>query len=249
LATETAITTDLRGRTALVTGGSRGIGAAVVRALADAEIAVAINYRARADAADGLARSISEAGGRAVAIAADVAQADAVARLVERAQAELGPIDILVNNAGIAITRGIDDLSEDDFDRTIAVNLKSVFLCTRAVLPGMRARRWGRIVNISSGTARGAGAIGPHYNASKAGGEGMTRGYAARLVKEGITVNAVAPSLIETDMMKGQDNLVSRIPLGRFGTADEVAQAVMLLVQNPYMTGQTIAMSGGMAFN
>ena len=249
MATETAITTDLRGRTALVTGGSRGIGAAVVRALADAEIAVAINYRARADAADGLARSISEAGGRAVAIAADVAQADAVARLVERAQAELGPIDILVNNAGIAITRGIDDLSEDDFDRTIAVNLKSVFLCTQAVLPGMRARRWGRIVNISSGAARGAGSIGPHYNASKAGIEGMTRGYAARLVKEGITVNAVAPSLVETDMMKGQDDLVSRIPLGRFGTADEVAQAVMLLVQNPYMTGQTIAMSGGMAFN
>jgi len=243
------MTTDLRGRTALVTGGSRGIGAAVVRALADAGITVAINYRARADTAARLARSIDEAGGRAVAIAADVSQADAVARLVERAQAELGPIDILVNNAGIAITRGIDDLSEDDFDRTIAVNLKSVFLCTRAVLPGMRARRWGRIVNISSGAARGAGSIGPHYNASKAGVEGMTRGYAARLVKEGITVNAVAPSLIETDMMKGQDNLVSRIPLGRFGTADEVAQAVMLLVQNPYMTGQTIAMSGGMAFN
>ena len=243
------MTTDLRGRTALVTGGSRGIGAAVVRALADAGITVAINYRARADTAARLARSIDEAGGRAVAIAADVSQADAVARLVERAQAELGPIDILVNNAGIAITRGIDDLSEDDFDRTIAVNLKSVFLCTRAVLPDMRARRWGRIVNISSGAARGAGSIGPHYNASKAGIEGMTRGYAARLVKEGITVNAVAPSLIETDMMKGPDNRVSRIPLGRFGTADEVAQAVMLLVQNPYMTGQTIAMSGGMAFN
>ena len=97
------------------------------------------------------------------------------------------------------------------------VNLKSAFLCTQAVLPGMRAKKWGRIVNISSGAARGAGAIGPHYNASKAGMEGLTRGYAARLVKEGITVNAVAPSLIETDMMKGQPQLVSRIPLGRFG--------------------------------
>ena len=113
----------------------------------------------------------------------------------------------------------------------------------------MRTRKWGRIVNISSGAARGAGAIGPHYNASKAAMEGMTRGYAARLVKEGITVNAVAPSLIETDMMKGQSGLVSRIPIGRFGTAEEVAQAVLLLVNNPYMTGQTIAMSGGMAFN
>ena len=149
----------------------------------------------------------------------------------------------------IAITRGIDDLSEADFDKTIATNLKSVFLCTQAVLPMMRANKWGRIVNISSGAARGAGAIGPHYNASKAGVEGLTRGYAARLVKEGITVNAVAPSLIETDMMKGQEKLVSRIPLGRFGEADEVAKAVMTLVDNAYMTGQTIAMSGGMTFN
>jgi 3-oxoacyl-[acyl-carrier protein] reductase len=113
----------------------------------------------------------------------------------------------------------------------------------------MRTKKWGRIVNISSGAARGAGSIGPHYNASKAGVEGLTRGYAARLVKEGITVNAVAPSLIETDMMKGQDNLVSRIPLGRFGTAEEVAQAAIMLIGNPYMTGQTVALSGGMAFN
>ena len=152
-------------------------------------------------------------------------------------------------SAGGHELRHADDLTDDDFDRTIAVNLKSAFLCTQAVLPAMRARKWGRIVNISSGAARGAGAIGPHYNASKAGMEGLTRGYAARLVKEGVTVNAVAPSLIETDMMKGQQQLVSRIPLGRFGTAEEVAKAVMLLVDNPYMTGQTIAMSGGMAFN
>ena len=129
------------------------------------------------------------------------------------------------------------------------MNLKSVFLCTQAVLPAMRAKKWGRIVNISSGAARGGGAIGPHYNASKAGIEGMTRGYAARLVKDGITVNAVAPSLIETDMMKGQSQLVSRIPLGRFGTADEVATAVLMLIDNAYMTGQTVALSGGMAFN
>jgi 3-oxoacyl-[acyl-carrier protein] reductase len=113
----------------------------------------------------------------------------------------------------------------------------------------MRAKQWGRIINISSGAARGAGAIGPHYNASKAGVEGLTRGYAAQLVKEGITVNAVAPSLIETDMMKGQESLVSRIPLGRFGRADEVAKAVMMLMDNPYMTGQTVALSGGMSFN
>jgi 3-oxoacyl-[acyl-carrier protein] reductase len=239
----------LHGRVALVTGGSRGIGAAIVRSLAQSGAAVAVNYRERTSEANALVDAIGGTGGRAVAIAADVSQPDAVARMVQRAQSDLGPIDILINNAGIAIVRGLEDLSETDFDRTIAVNLKSVFLCTQAVLPMMRSKGLGRIVNISSGAARGAGAIGPHYNASKAGIEGLTRGYAARLVKEGITVNAVAPSLIETDMMEGQHNLVSRIPLGRFGKADEVAQAVMMLVDNPYMTGQTVAMSGGMAFN
>jgi 3-oxoacyl-[acyl-carrier protein] reductase len=239
----------LHGRIALVTGGSRGIGAAISKALAGSGAAVAINYRERADEAKRLVEGIARAGGRAAAISADVSQTPAVAKMVERVKSELGPIDILINNAGIAITRGIDDLSEADFDQTIAINLKSVFLCTQAVLPMMRAKRWGRIVNISSGAARGAGSIGPHYNASKAGVEGLTRGYAARLVKEGITVNAVAPSLIETDMMRGNQNLVSRIPIGRFGTAEEVAQAVMMLIENAYMTGQTIAMSGGMAFN
>jgi 3-oxoacyl-[acyl-carrier protein] reductase len=242
-------TNGLRGRVALVTGGSRGIGAAISRALAEAGASVAINYRERSEEAERLALRLREAGANVSAIAADVSKPDAVAAMVEAVKSEFGAIDILVNNAGIAIVRGVDDLSEMDFDQTIAVNLKSAFLCTQAVLPAMRARKWGRIVNISSGAARGAGSIGPHYNASKAGMEGLTRGYAARLVKEGITVNAVAPSLIETDMMKGQQNLVSRIPLGRFGTSDEVAKAVMLLIDNAYMTGQTIAMSGGMAFN
>lgn len=239
----------LKGRVALVTGGSRGIGAAVCRALAEAGAAVAINCREQIGQAEKLAGEIGKQGGRAIVAAADVSQREAVANMVERVAAGLGPVDILVNNAGIAITRGVDDLTEDDFDRTILVNLKSAFLCTQATLPSMRARKWGRIVNISSGAARGGGSIGPHYNASKAGMEGLTRGYAARLVKEGITVNAVAPSLIETDMMSGQPQLISRIPLGRFGTADEVAKAVMLLVDNAYMTGQTVALSGGMAFN
>ena len=240
---------SLRGRTALVTGGSRGIGAAVSLALAEAGAAVAVNYREQADQARKLVDELHKQGVQAITVQADVSRADAVARMVESVKSEFGTIDILVNNAGIAITRTVDDLTEADFDRTIAVNLKSVFLCTQAVLPLMRARKWGRIVNISSGAARGAGAIGPHYNASKAGMEGLTRGYAARLVKEGITVNAVAPSLIETDMMKGQDNLASRIPLGRLGRPEEVAIVAMMLIRNPYMTGQTVAMSGGMAFN
>ena len=239
---------DLNGRTALVTGASRGIGAAIAMALAEAGAAVAVNYRERADEADAVVAKIRESGGRATAIAADVSQTAAVAKMVDLAGSALGAIDILVNNAGLAIVRGIDDLTEGDFDQTIAVNLKSAFLCTQAVVPAMRAKKWGRIVNISSGAARGAGAIGVHYNASKAGMEGLTRGYAARLVKEGITVNAVAPSLIETDMMRGRSDLARNIPLGRLGQPNEVAQAVLMVLGNDYMTGQTIILNGGMAF-
>ena len=238
----------LRGHVALVTGGSRGIGAAIVKALGEAGCSVAVNYRERAAEAEALAKNIVTAGGRAIAIQADVSSSDAVREMVARASAALGPVDILVNNAGIALVRGVDDLTEADFDETIAVNLKSVFLCTQAVLPAMREKKWGRIVNISSGAARGGGAIGPHYNASKAGIEGMTRGYAARLVKDGITVNAVAPSLIETDMMKGRTDLARNIPLGRMGQPEEVAQAVAMVLGNEYMTGQTIILNGGMAF-
>ena len=239
---------DLNGHTALVTGASRGIGAAIAMALAEAGAAVAVNYRERADEADAVVAKIREFGGRATGIAADVSQAADVANMVDLAGSALGPIDVLVNNAGLAIVRSIDDLTESDFDLTIAVNLKSAFLCTQTVLPAMRAKQWGRIVNISSGAARGAGAIGVHYNASKAGMEGLTRGYAARLVKEGITVNAVAPSLIETDMMRGRSDLARNIPLGRLGQPSEVAQAVLMVLGNDYMTGQTIILNGGMAF-
>ena len=242
------ITPDLNGHTALVTGASRGIGAAIALALAKAGAAVAVNYRQHATEADAMVAKIKDIGGRATAIAADVLQAAAVAKMVDHVTSTLGPIDILVNNAGIAIVRGIDDLTESDFDATIGVNLKSAFLCTQAVVPAMRAKKWGRIVNISSGAARGGGAIGVHYNASKAGMEGLTRGYAARLVKEGITVNAVAPVLIETDMMRGRSDLAARIPLGRFGRPEEVAQAVLMVLGNDYMTGQTIMLNGGMAF-
>jgi len=239
---------DLNGHTALVTGASRGIGAAIAAALGEAGAAVAVNYRERADAADAVVAKIKAMGGRAIAVAADVSQAAAVAKMVDHVASALGPVDILINNAGMAIVRGIDDLTESDFDQTIANNLKSAFLCTQAVVPAMRARKWGRIVNIPSGAARGAGAIGVHYNASKAGMEGLTRGYAARLVKEGIMVNAVAPSLIETDMMRGRSDLARNIPLGRLGQPNEVAQAVLMVLGNDYMTGQTIVLNGGLAF-
>jgi 3-oxoacyl-[acyl-carrier protein] reductase len=239
---------DLSNRVALVTGGSRGIGAAIALALAEAGAAVAVNYRARVDGADAVAAKIKAMGGRAMTVAADVSQGTAVSAMVENVAKTLGPVDILVNNAGMAIVRGVDDLTEAEFDQTIAVNLKSAFLCTQAVLPAMRAGKWGRIVNITSGAARGAGGIGVHYNASKAGMEGLTRGYAARLVKEGITVNSVAPSLIETDMMRGRTDLARNIPLGRMGQPEEVAHAVIMVIGNKYMTGQTIVLNGGMTF-
>ena len=240
---------SLNNRVALVTGGSRGIGRAIAVSLAEAGASIAVNYRDKAAEARNVAETIRGAGGRAMAVGADVSQAAEVAAMMAAVERELGPVDVLINNAGIGLVRTVDDLTEDDFDRTIAVNLKSVFLCTQAVVPGMRARKWGRIVNISSGAARGAGGVGPHYNASKAGMEGMTRGYAARLVKDGITVNAVAPSLIETDMVRsGVASSPARIPLGRFGTPEECAQAVLMVIGNAYMTGQTIALSGGMSF-
>jgi 3-oxoacyl-[acyl-carrier protein] reductase len=240
---------SLNNRVALVTGGSRGIGRAIAVSLAEAGAAIAVNYRDKAAEARNVTETIRGAGGRAMVVGADVSQAAEVAAMMAAVERDLGPVDVLINNAGIGLVRTVDDLTEDDFDRTIAVNLKSVFLCTQAVVPGMRARKWGRIVNISSGAARGAGGVGPHYNASKAGMEGMTRGYAARLVKDGITVNAVAPSLIETDMVRsGVASSPARIPLGRFGTPEECAQAVLMVIGNAYMTGQTVALSGGMSF-
>jgi 3-oxoacyl-[acyl-carrier protein] reductase len=239
----------LTNRVALVTGGSRGIGRAVALALAAAGADVAVNCHEREAEAQQVSAGVHAMGRRAIAVRADVSDSVAVTRMMQRIETELGGVDVLVNNAGTAIIRGIDDLTEQDFDRTIAVNLKSAFLCTQAVLPNMRSRHWGRIVNISSGAARGAGGIGVHYNASKAGMEGLTRGYAARLVKEGITVNAVAPSLIDTDMMNARrDQYVARIPLGRMGTVEEVAQAVLMVIGNEYMTGQTVQLNGGTNF-
>jgi 3-oxoacyl-[acyl-carrier protein] reductase len=243
---------ELKNRVALVTGGSRGIGKAIALALAKAGAAVAVNYRERGEEAASVVEVIHQSGGRAAAIATDVSIAEAVKNMLHELEERLGPIDILVNNAGIAAVRGLDDITEEDFDRAIAVNLKSAFLCTQAVLPGMRARRWGRIVNISSIGARvGASTVSVAYGASKAGLEGLTRGYAVRLAPEGVTVNAVAPGLIDTEMGKPliEAGVAARIPVGRFGTGDEIAQAVMLLVGDAYITGQTLAVNGGALFS
>ncbi len=241
---------ELNNRVALVTGGSRGIGKAIALTLAKAGAAIAVNYRERGDDAAAVVEAIHKTGRRAAAIKADVSLGAAVRSMVYEVEERLGPIDILVNNAGMAAFRDLDNITENDFDRTIAVNLKSAFLCTQAVLPGMRARRWGRIVNISSIAARGAGGVSVVYNASKAGMEGLTRGYAARLASDGVTVNAVAPGLIDTEMGKPliEAGIAARIPVGRVGTGDEIAQAVLMVVGNGYMTGQTVAVNGGGAF-
>jgi 3-oxoacyl-[acyl-carrier protein] reductase len=237
---------DLQGRVALVTGASRGIGRAIALALAERGSAVAVNFQTRSGGADAVVAEIRSAGGRAIAIRADVSISAEVAELVARAVGELGPVDVLVNNAGIAIS----GVREEDFDRGIAINLKSAFLCTEAVLPAMTARRWGRIVNISSGAARGPGLLGVVYNASKAGLEGLTRGYASRTAKDGITVNAIAPGPTDTEMgapLKA-GGVEARIPVGRMGKAEDVAQAAVMVIGNGFITGQTIAVNGGLAF-
>ena len=158
----------------------------------------------------------------------------------------LGPVDILVNNAGIARVQGIEEITEKDWDELIAVNLKSCFLMTQAVLPDMRARRWGRIINLSSVAAHVGGVVGAHYAASKAGMLGLTHFYASRLAREGITVNAISPALIETEMVTANLNATpDRIPVGRFGGCDEVAEAALMLAGNAYITGQTLHVNGG----
>jgi 3-oxoacyl-[acyl-carrier protein] reductase len=158
----------------------------------------------------------------------------------------VGPIDILLNNAAISRPQAIEEISERDLDEVIAANLKSCFLVTQSVLPGMRARRWGRILNVSSVAAQAGGVVGPHYAASKAGMLGMTHYYAQRLAKERITVNAIAPALVETEMVTSNPNAKrDHIPVWRFGAPEEVAVVAVMLARNGYMTGQTVSVNGG----
>jgi 3-oxoacyl-[acyl-carrier protein] reductase len=239
--------TDLTSRVALVTGASRGIGRAIALAMAQSGAAVAVNYRERAADAESLAGRIVASGGRAIAVQADVSRADHVQVMVATIERELGPVDILVNNAGIARPQPPESITEQDWDEILAVNLKSCFLVTQAVLPPMRARRWGRLIFLSSVAAQLGGVVGPHYAASKAGMLGLMRSYAHLLAKEGITSNAIAPALIDTDMVKNNLNAKpALIPAGRFGDVEETADAALLLAGNGYITGQTLNVNGGM---
>ncbi len=236
----------LSGKVALVTGASRGIGRAVAEALARAGAAVAVNFVSRKAEAAEACSAIEAAGGKAFAVRADVSVAREVAAMVDAVHERLGEISVLVNNAGISRPQPLDQITERDWDELLAVNLKSMFLVTQAVLPGMRKRRWGRIINLSSVAAQLGGVIGPHYAASKAGCLGLTHSYAALLAREGITVNAIAPALVETEMITSNPKArPDIIPLGRFGKVEEVAEVAVMLACNAYITGQTINVNGG----
>ena len=237
---------ELQGRIALVTGASRGIGRATALALAQAGCDVAVGYQRAAIEAAEVVAEIHALKCRAMSVQADVADPHEAARAVREVEEGLGPIGVLVNNAGINASKPLAEITPKDWTHTISINLSSAFYVTQAVLPSMRARKWGRIIMLSSIAAQTGGVIGPHYAASKAGLIGLMHSYANLLAKEGITANAIAPALIETDMIKGNEAIKpTLIPLGRFGKAGEVASVAALLAMNGYVTGQTITVNGG----
>lgn len=235
----------LKNKVALVTGASRGIGKAIALALADEGVHVAVNYRNSKEEAEQVAALIRQKGKKALPVRADVSEAGQVTDMLEEIKRALGKVDILINNAGIATKRLIEETAETDFDEMIKQNLKSTFLVTQAVLPAMRKAGWGRIVMLSSLAAQTGGEVGLHYAASKAGQIGMMHFYAKNLAKEGITANAIAPALIDTDMVAQLEISPAKIPMGRLGAAEEIAEAAVFLAGNGYVTGQTINVNGG----
>jgi 3-oxoacyl-[acyl-carrier protein] reductase len=243
-------TSELEGKAALVTGASRGIGRAVAEALARAGCDVAVNFRARDVEAAETARRVEAAGRKAVLVRADVSDPDQVARMADTVTGALGFVGVVVNNAGIARPGPLDALTVADFDDSISVNLRSAFLVTQAFLPEMRARRWGRLVFLSSVAAQVGGVVGPHYAAAKAGLHGLAHAYAGLLAREGVTSNVVAPALIDTEMVRNNPRATpDLIPVGRFGLSDEVAGVVVAVAANGYVTGQTVNVNGGWYFS
>ena len=238
---------DLNSRIALVTGGVRGIGKAIALALAAQGCDVAVNYVTRAADAEATAEAIRALGRRALVVQGDVSKSADVTALVAAVERGLGPVEILVNNAGSAVFESIDKMTEASWNATLQVNLTSVFLLTQAVLPHMRARKWGRIINLTSVAAQAGSMLAVHYSAAKAGVIGATKSYARQLAKEGITVNAIAPALVGTEMVVSNPHVKPDIiPVGRFGTVEECADVAVLLAGNGYITTQTIGVNGGM---
>jgi 3-oxoacyl-[acyl-carrier protein] reductase len=244
-------TLPLQDQVALVTGASRGIGRAIAFALAQEGAKVVVNYSSSEAAAESVVAEIQQQGGEALALQADVSQTEQVDHLVEKTQEKWGKIDILVNNAGITKDNLLIRMKLEDWQAVLALNLTGVFLCTRAVGKLMLKQRRGRIINIASVSGQMGNPGQANYSAAKAGVIGLTKTLAKEFASRGITVNAVAPGFIETDMthdLKAEE-ILKLIPLGRFGKPEEVAQMVSFLASNPasaYITGQVFNVDGGM---
>jgi acetoacetyl-CoA reductase len=241
----------LQGKTALVTGGSRGIGAAIALELGAQGATVVINYNHSRDHADNVVKQITELGGKALAIQADIAESEPTRKLVEETIRQFGSIDILVNNAGITRDRSFRKMTEAEWHQVIDTNLSSAFNTCTIAIHKMSEQKFGRIINISSIVGQ-AGAFGQsNYAAAKAGLIGFTKALALETARSGITVNAICPGYIATEMVKAMPeevlaSVVSKIPMQRLGTPKEIAEAVVFICNTPYMTGQCLNLNGGL---
>lgn len=242
------------GRIAIVTGASRGIGRAISLALAQRGARVVVNYSRDREGALAVEKDIREAGGECMVCQADVSRGDEVGRMVEKAVAAWGAIHILVNNAGVTEDLLLLSMTEEGWDRVVDVNLRGTFLCTKAVSRLMVEQHYGRIINVSSVAATSPGRGQSNYAASKGGVEAFTRAVSIEFAKKGITVNAVSPGVIETEMTRrvrelGASELDMLIPMRRIGTPEEVAHLVCFLASDEaaYITGQVVCIDGGMS--